>query len=128
MSPTRMLALLLVTAAAAATGASAAVVPSGLHGVVMRGPISPVCRDNVPCDAPAPRVSLTFVRAGVSRTTRSDANGRYRIVLPAGIWAMRWTTSTDMTTRQLGRMTPTKVRVRAGRSDRIDFMIDTGIR
>jgi hypothetical protein len=123
-----MLALLLVTAATAAAGASAAVAPSGLHGVVMRGPISPVCRDDVPCDAPAPGVSLTFVRAGVSRTTLSDAKGRYRIMLPAGIYALRPTTSPHTITRQLGRMTPEKVRVRVGHSDRIDFMIDTGIR
>jgi hypothetical protein len=118
----RILALLLVTATIAAAGASAAVGPSGLHGVVRRGPISPVCRDNVPCDAPAAGVVLTFRRAGVARTARTDANGRYRIALAAGIYSL------ESSGRQLGQPSPAKVRVRAGRFDRIDFMIDTGIR
>lgn len=122
MNQLRSLALLLVVSAAVSMPASAAVGPSGLHGTVVRGPISPVCRDNVPCDAPAPGVALTFVRAGVARATRTDANGRYRIALPAGIYALRPTAA------QLGQTSPTKVRVRVGRFDRVDFTIDTGIR
>ena len=89
----------------------------------MRGPITPVCRVGVPCDAPAAHIVLAFSDARVVRTTRTDAGGSYRIRLPAGIYVVR----TNL--RPFGRTPrPATVRVRAGHSDEIDFTIDTGIR
>ena len=107
---------------AAVAGASAAV-PSGLHGTVSRGPITPVCQVGVPCDGPAANVTLTFTRAGVSRTTKTDQHGAYRIDLPAGIYAVR------TSSKPFGLIPrPANVHVRAGHSDQLDFTIDTGIR
>jgi Carboxypeptidase regulatory-like domain len=122
MGPKRAIAVMAAGLALAA-GASAATSRSGLHGTVMRGPITPVCKVGVPCEAPAGGVTLTFSRAGVVRETRTDQQGSYRIALPPGIYAV--TTSS----KPFGRTPrPARVHVRAGHSDRIAFTIDTGIR
>jgi hypothetical protein len=123
MNSTRACALVAATLAGVATAASAAVPRSNLYGIVRRGPIMPVCRVGVSCDAPAARVMLTFARAGVVETTRTDEHGKYRIKLSAGIYAVH------TSSKPFGQVPrPAKVHVRAGHSDQIDFAIDTGIR
>ncbi len=89
----------------------------------MRGPVTPVCRVGVPCDARAPNVVLTFSRAGFIRQTRTDKQGAYRVALPPGIYSVR------TNSKPFGQMPrPAQVRVRAGHMDKIVFTIDTGIR
>lgn len=97
-------------------------VKSGLRGVVMRGPIRPVCDD--PCDAPASDVVLRFSRAGVvvARATTGSAGG-YRVKLRAG----RYLVTTSSAPRVGTGVTPSVVRVPKGRVARVDFHIDTGI-
>jgi hypothetical protein len=112
--------LLLPVASSGTTG-------SGLYGVVKKGPVTPVCRVGVLCDAPA-RVTLTFSIARPSGGTyyrlRSDRKGRYRIELPPGLY-----TVSTVPRGTVGRpFRPHAVHVRAGHWDRIDFFIDTGIR
>ena len=122
MRSSRTLALIVVALTLAA-GASAASSRSGLQGTVRRGPISPVCREGVACDAPAPGVVLTFTRTGLSRRTRTDQKGVYRIALPPGLYSV--TTSV----RRFGRTPrPGRVHVRVGHWDTIVFSVDTGIR
>jgi hypothetical protein len=61
-------------------------VTTGLTGVVVRGPIAPVCQINVACDAP---FSAAFsVDQGARRITefRSDADGRFTVMLDAGTY------------------------------------------
>jgi hypothetical protein len=108
-----------------AAGANATVRPSGLYGTVTRGPITPACVAEQPCDAPAKNVTLLFSRDDhiVGRVV-SDAAGRYRLRLPAGVYTVR---------RPPGplidrRLDPSRVRVYRGRFAKIDFSIDTGIR
>ena len=104
-------------------GASAASSSSGLHGTVRRGPITPVCRVGVACDAPAPGVVLTFSGRGVVRKARTDQKGAYRIALPPGVY------SVTMNLRLFGRTPrPARVHVRAGHWDKIVFSVDTGVR
>lgn len=118
----RTLALTAVALVAAAT-ASAAGPRSGLYGTVARGPTTPVCRAGVPCDAPAANLILTFTRAGAERTTRTDQQGAYRILLPAGSY------SVSTSSKPFGQTPrPANVHVRVGHTDKIDFTIDTGIR
>jgi hypothetical protein len=94
-----------------------------LHGTVMRGPTTPVCRVGVPCEEPAAQVTLLFSRNGTSKRSGTDRNGRYRLRLAPGVYSVR----TDQ--RPFGTMPrPASVRVRAGRDIRVDFDIDTGIR
>lgn len=122
MGPRRALVCTAVSFAALAGGAGA-VPGSGLYGKVMRGPITPVCRVGVPCDAPARDVVLTFSRASFVRETRTNEQGAYRIELPAGIYSVR------TNSKPFGRTPrPARVRVRAGHLDKIVFTIDTGIR
>ncbi|HLB18219.1 MAG TPA: hypothetical protein VK613_03715 [Gaiellaceae bacterium] len=106
-------------------GAQATVSPSGLHGVVMRGPITPMCVAEQPCTAPAKSVTLLFSRDGrIFGRTVTDSAGRYRLRLPAGLYAVR-----RPVTVTIGRgMEPNRARVYAGRFVRVDFSIDTGIR
>jgi hypothetical protein len=100
-----------------------AVLISGLHGTVMKGPTVPVCRAGEPCSAPA-QVTLVFRRAGHVYRTRSNANGAYRIVLLPGYY-------TVSTVERIGiyrNIRPRAVHVRRGYVDKLDFSIDTGIR
>jgi hypothetical protein len=106
-------------------GAQATVAPSGLHGVVVRGPITPMCVAEQPCTAPATNVTLLFSRGGriVGRAV-TDSAGRYRLRLPAGLYVVR-----RPVTVTIGRgMEPNRARVYVGRFVRVDFSIDTGIR
>ena len=113
----------LLAALALATAALPATLHSGLYGVVRKGPIMPVCRVGVPCDAPA-QVTLVFTRAGtVVARTRSDSQGRYRIAIPPGYYVVRTQPRIGF-----GAMRPVNVHVRAGHFDHLDFSIDTGIR
>jgi hypothetical protein len=103
--------------------AALAILVSGLHGTVTKGPTTPVCREGVPCSAPA-QVTLLFQRAGRTTRVRSTAAGRYRAILTPGYYTVR-------TVERIGirpNIRPQRVHVRAGHVDRLDFSIDTGIR
>jgi hypothetical protein len=57
---------------------------TGLTGVVMRGPVTPVCRVDVPCDSP---FSATFnVEQSGRRVTQfqSDSAGQFTVFLAPG--------------------------------------------
>jgi hypothetical protein len=103
--------------------ATFAILVSGLHGTVTKGPITPVCRAGQPCSGPA-QVTLLFRRAGHVYWARSTVVGRYRVALPAGYYMVT-------TAERIGivrNIRPARVHVRAGQLDTIDFRIDTGIR
>ena len=97
---------------------------SGLKGRVMRGPIMPVCRDNVPCDEPARGVKLVFSRSGkIVATATTNQKGWYRLTLRPGRYSVR--------TNRRGferRTSPSSATVPNDRVVRRDFSIDTGIR
>ena len=97
----------------------AATTSSGLFGVVMRGPVTPICTAETPCDAPAAGVTLTF-RHGATVVGRvvTGHDGTYRIALRPGMYAVQGPK----------RMTPLSARVVGGRFTRLNFAIDTGIR
>jgi hypothetical protein len=106
-----------------ATFSSLALLLGTLHGHVLRGPITPVCRVGTPCDAPAANTTVQFTRLGRTVNTLTNAKGYYRIRLKGGVYSVT-------TKRQsVGRgLEPRTVRVVAGRDKRADFHIDTGIR
>lgn len=61
---------------------------TGLTGVVVRGPVTPVCRVDVPCDAP---FSATFnVERNGRRVTQfqSDTAGQFTVFLAPGTYAV----------------------------------------
>ena len=122
----RVLAVTLAALAFGSTLAGAATptrLTSGLRGVVMRGPVRPVCDDSKPCDEPAPGVVLRFKRDGrvVARVT-TGSGGRYRVLLRPGRYAVSTPNG-----RPVGGLSPRLVRVPSGRVARVNFHIDTGI-
>jgi hypothetical protein len=89
----RRVVWLAMIAIATALSACASATPSpspttGLTGVVMRGPVTPVCRVDVPCDAP---FSATFtVEQGDRRIAQfqSDAAGQFIVYLKPGAYTV----------------------------------------
>lgn len=80
------LVALALTAAIACDEPLSPTAITGLTGVVVRGPITPVCRIQVPCDAP---FSADFsVEQNGRRVTqfRSNADGRFTVMLASGIY------------------------------------------
>jgi hypothetical protein len=115
----------LALALTVGAGAHAGVSRGTITGVVMRGPIVPVCVAEQPCDAPARAVTLVFVRNGaVAARALTNDQGRYRVRLRAGPYTVRraHATAPDF------RLDPNTVRVFAARVVQVDFSIDTGIR
>jgi hypothetical protein len=121
----RVLAVLAGITLAAAAAAQATGTRGTVHGVVMRGPVAPVCVVEQPCDIPAKNVTLVFSRSRqvVARTV-TGADGRYRLRLPGGTYVVRRASVSGRDRR----LEPTQVVVRPGLAVRIDFHIDTGIR
>jgi hypothetical protein len=120
-----MRALAALAAVAAASSAGAATTPSGLRGLVTRGPIVPVCAAGQPCSAPAKNITIVFSRSGrvVRRATTND-QGRYRVRLAPGLYTVRLQVK-----QHIGRgLQPERARVARSRFRRVDFSIDTGIR
>ena len=112
------LAVALFSAGAAASS------QLGLAGVVMEGPITPVCKVDEPCEKPAAGVVLEFKRAGrVAARVRTSRKGTYRVGLRSGSY-----TVTTVPPRRIGSgLTPRTVRVPKGRMARRDFHLDTGL-
>ena len=121
----RVVVLLSTAVLVVASAAGASVQRGTLVGVVTRGPITPVCALEQPCDEPAAHVTLVFVRNGVvtGRVT-TDSAGRYRVALPGGSYSVRRAKAAAPDRR----LDPRMVRVRPRVKLRIDFSIDTGIR
>ena len=124
--PMRVVVLLSSVALVVAAGAQATPPRGTLTGIVTRGPITPVCVAEQPCDEPAANLKLLFKRneVVVGRAVTNDA-GRYRLRLPAGSYTVRRAGASGPFDRKLE---PNHARVFAGRSARVDFSIDTGIR
>jgi hypothetical protein len=115
----RVVVALLVT-----TGAAQPSVPSGLRGLVTRSPITPVCKQGLPCSAPARNTTLVFKRNGSIVRTRTGNDGRYRVVLAPGSWSVQ----TGQIPRIGTGVRPGTVRVITGRFRVVNLNIDTGIR
>ena len=102
-----------------------ALIMSGLHGVVTRGPTTPVCQVGKPCSEPAVGAVLVFSRSGqVVARVRAGAGGRYAVHLRSGYYAVR----VSPTPKVGSGLRPLQVRVHSGVFERLDFEIDTGIR
>ncbi len=59
---------------------------TGLIGIVVRGPVQPVCQPEIPCDAPF-GASFTVEQNGrVVAAFRSDAQGHFQVHLAPGTY------------------------------------------
>lgn len=112
----------LVPALASAGAAHERAPHSGLFGQATKGPLQPVCREGVPCDGPAGRARIYFLRGErIVARTRTDANGSYRIALRHGRYSIKSKIG-------FGVVKPSTVTVPHGRFARVDLTLDTGIR
>jgi hypothetical protein len=114
---------LLITAAwlSLTASAGAASTPTGFHGHVTIGPLTPVCTVSTPCDGPAKSVTLSFARNGTVKRVVTNAFGNYRVLLPAaGYYTV--TANRGMSLR------PRRVWAHRGYVPKLNFAIDTGIR
>lgn len=90
-----------------------------LHGTVVVGPTSPVCREGIPCTKPAAGVVLTFRRGTTVVRATTDRHGVYRVSMKAGTYTVK--ASVGM------QIDPQQVIARSG-DHRRNFSIDTGMR
>jgi hypothetical protein len=114
--------LALVVAGLASATPSATPAPSGLYGLVKRGPVTPVCQVGVPCDEPAANATFLLIRKGKSTRVRTDARGHYRVRLAPGRYIIARPSWGP------GSIKPASARVPPGRFARVNIFIDTGIR
>ena len=56
----------------------------GLEGVIRRGPVTPVCRPDIPCEVPFAGRFLALRGSQVVTRFASDSNGRFRVNLAPG--------------------------------------------
>jgi hypothetical protein len=100
-------------------------VTTGLTGVVVRGPIAPVCQINVACDAPFSAAFSVLQDARRITEFRSDADGRFTVMLRAGIY--RIVPAADAPIIQPPAQVKT-VEVLPGGLTQVRLEFDTGIR
>jgi Carboxypeptidase regulatory-like domain len=98
---------------------------TGIRGVVLAGPQCPVVTVASPCpDLPIEATVVAMNADGdVVARTDSDARGRFRMPLPAGIYTL---TAEGLTGIQFAK--PTPVSVPSGRFVTVTISVDTGIR
>jgi len=78
------LRVLAVACGLAACGSPTAPSDTGLAGTVVRGPVQPVCRVDVPCDAPFSASFTVQQGSRVIASFRSDSQGHFESRLPPG--------------------------------------------
>ena len=82
------LALLVCTVLSGGCASAGPSPPTGLTGIVTRGPVTPVCRVDVPCDAPF-SATFTVQRAGERVAQfQSDAMGQFTVFLAPGSYTV----------------------------------------
>jgi hypothetical protein len=122
------LAAMLSLSLAACGGSTSTGTPptATLAGRVTAGPTCPVERLDHPCP-PAPVSATVQARSRkggrVVASTRTDADGRYRLRLRAGAYTL-----VAVTTKPFPRCSPVNVTARANHTVRAAIVCDTGIR
>ena len=123
--------MLLLAALAATLGGAislaGATVSSGVQGVVLRGPVTPVCRAELPCSAPVAG-ALVVVRRPTATVAaargRTDTKGRFSFALAPASYVVSVTMGRATALRTHQR----RVQVQSGRFTAVKFVFDTGIR
>jgi hypothetical protein len=100
---------------------------TGLEGTVTRGPITPVCRVGVPCDAPFSATFTVFQASAELPVAvahfQSDTAGRYEVLLVPGSY-----TIVPDSTAPVFRGQSRTATVEPTGLTHLDFQFDTGIR
>jgi hypothetical protein len=98
-------------------------VTTGLQGVVLRGPIQPVCRVDEPCnDEP---FAATFRLEPGGKTFSSDAEGKFLVYLKPGLYTITPGKDAPIISPESQAK---EVEVLAGQLTSVTLSFDTGIR
>jgi hypothetical protein len=97
---------------------------TGLTGVVTRGPVTPVCRVDLPCSAPFVGTFSVLQGTKVIGTFQSDSEGRFTVMLYPGTYSV---VLTDATLLGPFRQSKTVTVVSPGLTT-VNLEFDTGIR
>jgi hypothetical protein len=118
-------AILIAVAAMACDEPLSPTAITGLTGIVVRGPITPVCQIQVPCDAPF-SASFTVEQNGRRVTEfQSNTDGRFNVLLAAGIYRIVPAANAPILSAPLQAKT---VEVRPVGLTEVRLEFDTGIR
>lgn len=98
---------------------------TGLTGTVLRGPITPVCRIEVPCDAPFSADFSVEQNGKVVLRFRSEQDGRFTVMLEPGQYRVVPATNAPIISPTSQAKT---VNVLAGGLTEVRLSFDTGIR
>ncbi len=123
----RLVGLAALAGALAACGSGAAVpADSGVRGRVWIGPMCPVVQEGVPCPDRPFAARIRVLRDGkVVATTRSGADGRFRVALAPGRYVLD---PVDPDRGAPPTSSPLPVRVAAHRFTQVRLVFDSGIR
>jgi hypothetical protein len=125
MSLKPRLGLAAILAAAALAPVAGAQVRGKLAIVAVRGPISPVCMVDVPCEGPAAGVRIVVSRNGLVVARRvADRDGRAHVTCAPGRYRVKVSYAGGVAPQVRSRL----VRVYDNRTVRVRFSFDTGIR
>jgi hypothetical protein len=118
-----MLAMASVVTIAAACPTTT--LSTGLTGTVLRGPVTPVCQVNVPCDGPFAASFEVHRNGNRVATFTSDAEGRFNVSLAPGPYVIVPASNAPL----MNPSSQTKsVEVGPEGMTSVQLMFDTGIR
>lgn len=106
-----------------ACGAQPADEQQGIYGTITIGPITPVCRVDIPCDGPYQTTIIVSNSEGEVTRFNSDAAGRFNVSLPPGTYTL-----TSAGSGRFPGASPQTVTVYPGLYQQVDLSFDTGIR
>jgi hypothetical protein len=99
---------------------------TGLTGTVTRGPVTPVCRVDVPCDAPFSATFIVQRNAREVATFRSDQMGQFTVFLDPGPYTIVPGADAPIISPQ--QQTKSVTVADTGRLTTVQLSFDTGIR
>jgi hypothetical protein len=109
---------------------AAPIAESGVRGVVLAGPVTPVSQPGLPNERPVPKAIVTYYNAlmanAVVTTIIADDQGRFQFFVPPGTYIVTATIPGDENT-SFGHGTQT-VAVTENHVTDVVFHLDTGIR
>jgi hypothetical protein len=120
----RTIAALALLCGALATTPAGAQTTTAVRGILVRGPVTPVCVEARPCDAPVAGATIVFSRGG-SEAARVTTNrlGHFALRLRAGAYGIK-----IVGKPLLERLSPRGVRVLPSGRVWLRLELDTGIR
>jgi hypothetical protein len=98
---------------------------TGLQGKVIRGPITPVCTENVPCDAPFSAWFIVLKDEHEVSRFQSDNDGEFAVALDPGVYTVVPDSSAPLMYPEQQRQ---EVEVQPEGITQVTLYFDTGIR